>query len=488
MNTHIQIHTVAPRTCAGHLFAALILAGLLSGPLAHAALYYEQLKSIGPASVEGASPFGQLQEGTDGALYGTTYDPFVPEANVVFRVSKDGSGYALLHRFGGDTSDGANAFAGVTEGSDGMLFGTTWRGGTNRAGSNGGALGGGTVFRLNKDGSGYTLLHHFGGANDGLNPQAALVEASDGNLYGATRAGSSGSTNSGTVFRLNKHGGDYAILHSFSGTDGRTPNNLRLGTDGMLYGTTERGGSSNAMAGVVFKLNTSGGGYEVLHHFGGPGDGAVPRGQLLEATDGALYGTTDLGGSNNAGTIFKLNKDGGGYALLRSFSTNGADGLNPQAGSLEGPDGALYGTAASGGVNGGGTIFRLDKDGSDYSSLYHFANSVGDGQSPKAMTRGTDGTLYGTTSGGGEQGLGTVFKLSWPVVITRYERSGSTAQLGWNGVPNWPYRIQARTNLVASEDSWVDVGTNITALDGTFLLTVPEPPISPARFYRIAWP
>jgi uncharacterized repeat protein (TIGR03803 family) len=99
-----------------------------------------------------------------------------------------------------------------------------------------------------------------------------------------------------------------------------------------------------------------------------------------------------------------------------------------------------------------------------------------------------DGAFYGTTREGGNLGLGTVFKLSWPVVITRYERSGSTAHLGWSGVPNWPYRIQARTNLSALTDDWADIGTNTTSLDGTCQLSVSETPYTPARFYRIAWP
>jgi uncharacterized repeat protein (TIGR03803 family) len=358
--------------------AALLLVGLLATPVAQAALHYQRLKSFGDASVAGMQPAARLLEGSDGVLYGTT-----------------ARGGAYTNEYGAS---------------------------------------GGTVFKINKDGTGYGILRHFGSSvSDGLFPQARLLEGSDGVLYGTAYLG--GSVGWGTVFKLQKNGSGYATLHLFGtiGSDGLQPfAPLVEGSDGALFGTTE--GAAGNYAGTVFKLNKNGTGYSILHRFTATGDGAIPSGGLVEASDGALYGATSYG-NNDLGTVFKLNKDGSAYGIAHAFSSPNLRVL-PQAG----------------------------------------------------LVRGADGALYGTTQVDGDAGLGTVFKLSWPVVITRYERTGNTAQLGWSGVPVWPYRIQTRTNLVASEGAWLDVATNVTALDGTFQWTVPELPNAPARFYRIAWP
>src|SRR5712692_2650915 len=152
----------------------------------------------------------------------------------------------------------------------------------------------------------------------------------------------------------------YQSLKSFGSVtnDGQLPYAPVIqASDEALYGTTGNGGSNDA--GTVFKLNKDGSGYSILHSFSTnrvDGGGAVG---LVEASDGALYGTGG-GGSSDAGTVFKLNKDGSGYGILHSFSTNGLDGVRPNAGLVEGSDGALYGTTIFGGKNTyGGTVFKL---------------------------------------------------------------------------------------------------------------------------------
>src|SRR5437588_932142 len=116
------------------------------------------------------------------------------------------------------------------------------------------------------------------------------------------------------------------------------------------------------------------------------------------------------GGKTNAGTIFKLDKDGTGYEILHSFIW--VDGRVPLAGLIEGRDGALYGTASEGGRMWG-TIFKLNKDGSGFSVVYAFAGPLLDGRGPQGpVTEGSDGALYGTVSGGGKSGAGIVFKVS----------------------------------------------------------------------------
>ena len=199
---------------------------------------------------------------------------------------------------------------------------------------------------MNKDGNGLTLLHRFAGApGDGQSPEGGLIEGNDGALYGTTYLG--GSNNLGTIFRLTKDGGTFSILWHLGAADGTKPQgSFFKGTDGALYGTT---------ASTVFKMDTNGSGFTMLHAFGVQS----PQFGVIEASDGFLYGTTSAGGSNNLGTVFQLTTDGSSYALLHSF--DGTNGRSPQAGLLEASNGMLYGTTFYRATNSYGTIFQLDR-------------------------------------------------------------------------------------------------------------------------------
>jgi uncharacterized repeat protein (TIGR03803 family) len=312
--------------CLVFFTAGIVLTSLLP-PAALAQFQYQRLESFGTLEQTGAHP-NRLVEASDGALYGTTSDGGTNGAGTVFKLQRDGSGFTILHRF---LEGYGNALAALIEASDGALYGTTSEGGTNFDG---------TVFKLQRDGSGYTVLHSFSQAGgDAAWPLAALVEGSDGALYGTTVGGGTnacGTDGCGTVFKLNKDGSSYMVLRNFGGDafDGANPTAALVeGSDGMLYGTTRFGGITNGNAqfgggnGTVFKLNKDGNGYVVLRNFiGGIGDGLHPSEDLLQGSDGALYGTTAYGGADGigSGTVFKLNKDGGGYAVLFSLS-GGAD-------------------------------------------------------------------------------------------------------------------------------------------------------------------
>src|SRR6266550_498721 len=169
----------------------------------------------------------------------------------------------------------------------------------------------------------------------------------------------------------------YQTLQSLgqTGASGQKPYaGVVTGNDGALYGTAVQGGTNGA--GTVFKLNLDGSGYGVLHTFLTNGvDGRSP-GALIRGSDGMLYGTTSIGGTGNAGTAYRLNRDGSGYSLLHTFKSVVADGLNPQGGLAEGSDGALYGTTFFGGSNDMGTVFKMNKDGSNYRVLVHFSLSA----------------------------------------------------------------------------------------------------------------
>jgi uncharacterized repeat protein (TIGR03803 family) len=357
---------------------------------------FETIKSFG--SNDGAHLYGGLLIGTDGALYGTTGTGGSGGYGTVFKLDTDGTDHTVLISFGLTAVDAAVPTAGLIQGSDGALYSTS---------ASGGSGGLGTVFKINTDGTGFMILQSFGypGAS-GAVPNAGVLQGGDGALYGTTYFG--GDAEGGTVFKINSDGTGFAILKAFSGPEGAMPlAGLLQGVDGALYGTTAYGGASGL--GTVFKLNPDGTSYSVLKHFSGI-DGALPWAGLIQETDGALYGTTGLGGSSSEGTVFKLNPDGSGFSVLKSFDPSQGGGVEPLAGLIQGLDGALYGTTEFGGSSGSGTVFRLNRDGTGYSVLKNFTGA--DGGLPVArLAQGPDGALYGTTQNGGDHGGGTVFRI-----------------------------------------------------------------------------
>jgi uncharacterized repeat protein (TIGR03803 family) len=197
-------------------------------------------------------------------------------------------------------------------------------------------------------------------------------------------------------------------MHTFAGTDGSNPvAALIQGTDGNFYGTTLSGGVNDQ--GTVFTI-TSGGKLTTLHSFNGT-DGALPLGSLVQTGNGAFYGTTETGGANNSGTVFKFLLGTGGVTLY-SFCANAncADGSYPAAGLIEGTDGNLYGTTTGGGAYGNyGTIFAIKPTGA-LSTLHNFMLS--DGSLPAGgLVQGTNGKFYGTTYASGVNNDGTIFSL-----------------------------------------------------------------------------
>lgn len=291
----------------------------------------------------------------------------------------------------------------VIQGTNGILYGTTSASGT--------ASGSGTIFKLNPDGSGFKVLHTFY-AGDGLFPDAGLIQGADRMLYGTAISG--GANDSGTVFRLATDGAGYATVYSFgaSATDGKYPSaTLVQGRDGALYGTTWRGGLQGY--GTVFKLNPDGSGYAVLHSFGiSVDDGQSPTDDLIQGTDNALYGLTPEGSANGFGTAFKLGTNGSGYVLIHTFGSSG-DGTGPYGALVQGRDGFVYGTTYGGGPQGGGTVFKLSGDGNVYGLLHNFGVSSVDARNPPTgLTQGADGYLYGATYNGGANNNGAVFKIN----------------------------------------------------------------------------
>ena len=419
----------------------------------------------------GSQPLSQLYLGRDNVLYGTTSLGGSANAGTIFRVNLDGSGYTTLKEFLG--SDGSQPLAGVIQGRDGSLYGTTCTGGAYNLG---------TVFRLRSSGT-FTILHSFSGDADGQNPRAALIQASDGLLYGTTYTGSS--SNRGTIFSVRTNGNSYSVLHIFTGyPDGQQcESKLLEGSDGALYGTTSLGGFW--ILGTIFRLDKDGGNYAILHYFSNAGgEGRSPVAGLIEGSDGSLYGTTYNGGITNHGTLFTMSKDGNSYAILRSFSSADGGGKWPDTELVEGSDGMLYGATEQGGINDRGVIFKMNKDGTGYAALRNFANTGSDGRAPKsALTPTTNGVIYGTTQFGGEADAGCIFALSsaaLPARILTFTRSTGSNSFQFTGTSFAQYDLQRSTNLI----SWSTLSTLTTTTNGSFKFTDPSPPAGPG-FYRI---
>jgi len=253
----------------------------------------------------------------------------------------------------------------------------------------------------------YRWVYSFTGGSGGTYPSGVVPDA-QGNLYGMTRGGTYGF---GTVFKLDTSGQE-TVLYSFTGTpDGAVdnsetpPNGVVLDAQGNLYGTTQYGGANNF--GTVFKVDTSGN-ETILYSFAGTPDGANPYAGVVRDAQGNLYGTTGAGGTYGRGTVFKLDTTGQ-ETVLYNFGSIAGDGADPRAGVVLDAQGNLYGSTWSGGAYSDGTVFKLDTTGQE-TVLYSFAGKP-DGKNPNGVVLDAQGNLYGTTFRGGSYDLGTAFQV-----------------------------------------------------------------------------
>src|SRR6266446_3607120 len=322
--------------------------------------------------------------------------------------------------------------------------------------------------------------------SDGAIPQAGLVLSFSGKtLYGTARAG--GSSARGTVFALNTDGTGFTNLHSFTGaSDGIGPSGGLTLAGNTLYGTAQGGGSSGA--GTVFALNTNGAGFTTLYSFTGGSDGRTPFAGLILSGD-TLYGTASAGGSSGNGTVFALNTNGTGFTALYSFTalagspSINSDGAGPSAGLVLSGN-TLYGTAQAGGSLGGGTVFEVNGNGTGFRTLHSFTalnNSTNsDGANPSAGLMLSGNNVYGTAYGGGSAGNGTVFSLFIPPQLTIIPSRA-------NVILTWPtnaagFTLQSTTNLV-SPAIWTNVSPGPVVLNRQN--TVTNPTSGTRQFYRL---
>jgi uncharacterized repeat protein (TIGR03803 family) len=488
------------------------------------------------SGTNGANPQAGLVQGNDGNFYGTTTysggahgdatpwdsvvysgtEPPIGAASVatVFKITSAG-GLTTLYSF--VSTNGYDPNAGLVEGIDGNFYGTTVAGGVN---------GYGTVFRITPAGA-LTTLVSFNGANGSL-PVAPLVQGSDSNFYGTTYYG--GAYNDGTVFEMTPAGA-LVTLVSFSGTNGSYPHApLLQGSDGNFYGTTfgfpygygtvfkmtPDGALTNLVSfdefacpmaplvqgsNGIFYGTTAYGNYAVADFSGGTVFKITPAGVLttlislnsfpaaeeaglVQGTDGNFYGTTIVGGAFDNGSVFRITADGA-LTTLYSF-TGGGDGLNPQAGLVQGTDGNFYGTtyydSGADPGNVGGTVFKITPAGV-LTTLVSFNGANGNG--PQAgLVQGSDGNFYGITDSGGSRGGGTIFRID-----SLKSSPPMTVALASNQViVSWPEDYPAFTLQTTSDlnppASWLDATDSPVVLNGQFTVTNS---LSAAKFYRLRY-
>ena len=433
-----------------------------------------------------SSPTAALIQGADGDFYSTLAGGQIGFEGSVYKMTPSGT-FSTLYNFGanGGGADGNFPFGPLVLATNGDFYGTTEQGGTARQGN---------VYKITAGGI-ETSLYSFctTDCQDGASPNGPLIQVGSGAIYGATTS---------TIFKITL-GGALTTLYNFCPTSTTCnkngppyPSGLLLGQDGNFYGVTNAGGTNND--GTVFKLTPSGT-LTTLHNFSGS-DGASPLGPLVRGRDGNLYGVTYSGGTGSGGnycavgtcgTIFKVTP-GGTFTTLHDFS--GSDGANLGFGLLLATDGNFYGTTRFGGIGGGtgsGTIFQLSPAGK-FTTLYDFCSQTFclDGNDPFAtLMQATNGTLYGTTSQGGTQGLGTFFSLSMGlgpfvetiptsrkvgarVAILGYGLTGTTT-VTFNGTTA-AFTVVSDTQITASVPIGATTGTvQVTGPGGTLNSNVP---------------
>jgi len=361
------------------------------------------------SGTDGSYPIAQLTQATDGKLYGTATSGGAYTDGTIFAVSPVGS-LSLVYSFcpSCPTSSFNPYAAGIVQATNGGFYGMTSQGGTANEG---------TVYRVGTNGI-LTTIYSFcaqSGCQDGSSPYGGLVQASNGDFYGTTSTG--GTNGHGTVFRITT-AGTLTTLYSFcvqpNCTDGAAPEAALIqATNGDLYGTTARGGVNNT--GTVFRITPAGALTRVQSFTACAGDvcagAANPAYEsLVQGTNGNFYGTTRGGGAHSSGTVFRITPAGVLTTLYSFCALSGCvDGYEPEGGLTLATDGNFYGTTYFGGTNYDGTIFQITPGGT-LTTLHSFTGPAFDPIA--APLQDTNGVLYGTTNLGGNSGNGTVYSLS----------------------------------------------------------------------------
>jgi uncharacterized repeat protein (TIGR03803 family) len=363
-------------------------------------LYKDSVQVNFNGGSNGWAPNGDLIQATNGLLYGMTYFGGNANQNGVFfsfnTVTGQDSVIMDFAGLGNAPRAGALPNADVMQASNGTIYGMTFAGGQYNQG---------VIFSYRPGDVTDSTLHSFG---SGGNTSNLVWSWKYKVVFGLTEYG--GTNDLGTLFRYNIFTGKDTTLLNFNGTNGSLPelnNNVIIGTDGNLYGLTVEGGTTNQ--GTLFRFNPVTFTDSILVNFNGTGNGQNPYGSLLQAGNGKLYGVAVGGGANNLGCIFRYDPIANKDTVI--YNCSAAGGNWPYGTLMQATNGLIYGTTNQGGTLGYGTLFSINPANNALTTLVNFNDSNG-GYPFGGLMQATDGMIYGLTQWGGYQDNGTLFRFN----------------------------------------------------------------------------
>ena len=473
--------------CIKKSFALSVLAGLeMVLPCQELAQTFSRLYSFSETSTpsftnqDGANPYGRLTV-LGNTLFGAAQYGGNTGNGVVFKLNTDGTAFTVLHSF---TSLHTNS-SGVAYNSDGANpMGTLVVSGDSLYGTTcgGGVSGNGTVFAIKTDGSGFQILHSF--SDYAPNGDLAL---SGNSLYGLSGYWSSGG---GTLFKISIDGGSFSTLLVFDQNSQYEPvGGLSLWGD-ALYGALNQARYETG-SGMTFRINTDGTNLNTIYSFSGlinftnvrtNADGASPNGNLV-ISGSTVFGTTWGGGILGYGTVFALNLDGTAFRILHNF-TGGEDGFYPPQGLIL-SNGLLYGVAAADTVWGvpiGFIAFSMNANGTGFRTL-HYERSFSNGSSPGGLVlSGT--TLYGMSAYGAASGNGMIFSITLQPSLT-LTTSGQNLLLSWP--TNFTgFALQQSVDISPTGWTTYTLQSPLTISNGQFVVTIPHTATNTKQFFRLS--
>ncbi len=446
-----------------------LLIGLLLSPLASSSAQTFSVIHDITCSTDGCDDQQPIPitQGRDGDLYGQMYSGGKNGDGTAWKVTPTGV-LTVLYNF---TYPASNTVSGgLTLALDGNFYGVDDHGGDNNLGY---------IFRLTPSG-GFSIPHSFTSVEGGFDGEP-LALGPDGNLYGHDWYNC-------YFFKLT------VATQVYSNISPTCPlgsfYSLTLGTDGRFYGVASSGGAFNK--GFAYNVTTAGK-LTVIHSFNGT-DGEFPVGNLVQATDGNFYGVTQQTPTNSfAGEIYKMTPTGT-VTVLHTFASDGSEGENVVSGLLAASDGNLYGTTNTGGANNNGTLYKITRTGT-FSVLRSFTCSTDGCNNWVPLAQRTDGTIYGVSMGGGTSNNGTIYKLAsatYPrfIAVQNYSgKSGATIDIlgnSFTGATAVSFGTVPATSFKVVSSTFITAVVPATAINSVVSVTTPTGKVSTLKSLKIA--
>lgn len=367
-------------------------------------------KRVDFSTTNGTRPRGRMVQAANGLLYGVTFQGGANSRGTLFSFNTTTNAFTKIRDFA--TATGGQPFGGMLRASNNILYGTTTMGGTS-------PNNGGVIYSFNTTGNTYTVLHEFIAA-EGTAPLAELAQASSGLLYGSTSA--NGANLFGTLFSFNLTGNLLSNLHNMEASTGTLPfGRLIQASNGLLYGLTDKGALNDG--GVLYSLNPVGNVYTVEVELGTKSFADAWSG-LIEESTGNLYGVTNDGGTAGSGSLFKFVISTS--TLTEAVAMSFAQGAAPKGRLTLGTNGLFYGVTTAGGTNGTGIVFSFNSATNTLTRLADFNATLG--TSPLGTMVESGGKFYGLCNSGGTAGFGSLFEFdpAGPTLTKKQDLNATT--------------------------------------------------------------